>query len=95
VAAQPGVRKLSLGTSAVIIAPMWGECFRLALYRALEYRHTRNPCRPVEFLFLVFRELAWWWTITIMLTVLVDFLQASPVTLWLSSRWRYGAATVG
>jgi hypothetical protein len=93
---SPEVRKLSLGTSIVIIALMWGECVRLALYRAFE--HPGIPeifADQIKFLFWLFRELGWWWTISVMLTVLVDFLQRSPVTLWLSSRWRRGAAGAG
>jgi hypothetical protein len=95
-ASGPKVRKLTLGTSVVIIALMWGECFRLALYRALEYPGIPETLAgQVKFLFWFFRELAWWWTINVMLTVLVDFLQTSPVTHWLSSRWRYGVPAVG
>jgi hypothetical protein len=95
-ASGPEVRKLSLGTSAVIVALMWSECFRLALYRALEYENISEIIAgQAKFLFWFFRELGWWWTISVMLTVLVDFLQRSPVTLWLSSRWRHGAAAAG
>lgn len=95
-ASGPVVRRLSFGTSVVVIALMWGECFRLALYRALEYESIPEIIAgQAKFLFWFFRELGWWWTISVMLTVLVDFLQRSPVTLWLSSRWRHGAAAAG
>jgi hypothetical protein len=81
------IRKLSLGTCVVILMLMWGECFRLALYRALE--HSGVPemvATNLKILFWFFRELGWWWTISVMLTVLVDFLWASPVALWLRCR---------
>jgi hypothetical protein len=85
--ASRDLRTVGLGTAAVIVLLMWGECFRLALYRALE-----NPGIPeilagnLKILFWFFRELGWWWTISVMLTVLVDFLWASPVLRWVSSR---------
>jgi hypothetical protein len=83
------IRKLSLGTSVVILALMWGECFRLALYRALE--HPRFPealAGQLGLLLWLCRELGWWWTVSVMLTVLVDFFRVSPLALWLSSRFR-------
>jgi hypothetical protein len=30
-------RNFSFGTSVIIVLLMWGECFRLALHRALEH----------------------------------------------------------
>jgi hypothetical protein len=82
------LRHLALGTSVVILLLMWGECFRLALYRAVEH-----PSMPevlgtnlkIQFWFL--RELGWWWTVSVMLAVLIDFLAASPLTHWVSSRF--------
>jgi hypothetical protein len=85
------VRKLSLGTSVVIVALMWGECARLALYRALEYLVVPEMLAgQLKLLFWLCRELGWWWTIGVMLAVLVDFLQVSPIAFWLSSRFRGG-----
>jgi hypothetical protein len=74
---------------------MWGECFRLALYRALE--HSGVPemvASNMKVQFWLLRELGWWWTISVMLTVLVDFLWASPVALWASSRFRHSMVGV-
>jgi hypothetical protein len=89
------IRKLSLGTSVVIVLLMWGECFRLALYRALEHPGFPEALGgQLELLFWLCRELAWWWTVSVMLTVLVDFFRISPVALWLSSRFRSGVVTV-
>jgi hypothetical protein len=88
-------RKLILGTSVIIVALMWGECFRLALYRAAE--HPGFPealAGQVKLLLWLCRELGWWWTVSVMLTVLVDFFRVSPVALWLSSRFRSGVMAV-
>jgi hypothetical protein len=85
-----GIRNLSLGTSVVIVLVMWGECFRLELHRALE--HFGLPemlAGNLKVQFWLLRELGWWWTISVMLTVLADFLWASPITHWLSSRFRH------
>jgi hypothetical protein len=89
------IRKLSLGTSIVIVLLMWGECFRLALYRVLE--HPGFPevlAGQLGLLLWLCRELGWWWTVSVMLTVLVDFFRVSPVALWLSSRFRSGVVAV-
>jgi hypothetical protein len=50
---------------------MWGECLRLALSGA--------GAGGAEVLFWLLRELYWWWTASLMLAVLGDFLQDSPV----------------
>jgi hypothetical protein len=87
--------KLSLGTCVVIVMLMWGECFRLALYRALEHSDVPEMvARNLKVQFWLLRELGWWWTISVMLTVLVDFLWASPVALWASSRFRHSMVGV-
>jgi hypothetical protein len=73
------VRRLGLGTGIVIVLLMWGECIRHALYSALE-----NPRAPqilagdLKILFWLVREFAWWWSVSVMLTVLTDFLRDSP-----------------
>jgi hypothetical protein len=70
---------LGLGASVVIVLLMWGECFRLALYSALEQPGVfEGLAGGVEILFWLLRELCWWWTVSIMLAVLADFLQNSP-----------------
>ena len=85
-----GIRNLSLGTSVVIVLVMWGECFRLALHRALaHYGLPEMLAGNLKVQFWLLRELGWWWTISVMLTVLVDFLWASPIMHWVSSRFRH------
>jgi hypothetical protein len=89
------IRKLGLGTGVVIVALMWGECFRLALYRAIEHPgFPETLAGQLELLFWVCRELGWWWTVSVLLTVLVDFFRVSPVAHWLSSRFRSGVVAV-
>jgi hypothetical protein len=89
------LRKLSLGTSVVIVLLMWGECFRLALYRALEYPGVPNMLAGnLKVLFWFFRELGWWWTISVMLAVLADFLLDSPAMRWVSSRFDHPVVDV-
>jgi hypothetical protein len=63
-----GLRNLALGTSLVIVLLMWSECFRIALWTS---RYI--------FGFWLLRELCWWWSISVMLTVLIDFLWSSFV----------------
>jgi hypothetical protein len=85
-----GIRNLSLGTSVVIVLVMWGECFRLTLHRALAlYGLPEILAGNLKVQFWLLRELGWWWTISVMLTVLVDFLWTSPITHWVSSRFRH------
>jgi hypothetical protein len=86
-ATSPEIRKLSLGTCVVIVLLMWGECFRLTLYRALEHPGVPETLAGLKILFWLLRELGWWWTISVMLTVLVDFLWDSPIARWVSSRF--------
>jgi len=89
------IRNLSLATSVVIVLLMWGECFRLALHRALEHPGVAEPLAGnLKILFWFSRELGWWWIISVMLTVLVDFLWDSPIMRWVSSRIDHSLAGV-
>jgi hypothetical protein len=79
----------------VIVLLMWGECFRLALYNALEPPGvTEIISGQLRVYFWLIRELGWWWTISVMLTVLVDFLWASPIMRWASSRFDHSVVGV-
>jgi hypothetical protein len=94
--ASRDIRKLSLGTSLVIVLLMWSECFRLALYRSLEHPGVPETLAGnLKVLFWLVRELGWWWTISVMLTVLADFIWASPVLRWVSSRFGRSVVRVG
>ena len=74
------LRTLGMATSVVIVLLMWGECFRVALYRALEVPGVPEII-PGQFrvYFCLVRELGWWWAVNVMLVVRADFLWDSPV----------------
>jgi hypothetical protein len=67
-----GLRALCLGSAVVIVLLMWGECLRQAL--------------DGGFGFWLLRELGWWWSISVMLALVADFLWESPV-LQAASAW--------
>jgi hypothetical protein len=66
------LRALCLGSATVIVLLMWGECLRQAF--------------DGGFGFWLLRELGWWWSVSVMLTLVVDFLWGSPV-LQVASAW--------
>jgi hypothetical protein len=66
------LRGLCLGSAIVIVLLMWGECLRQALNGG--------------FGFWLLRELGWWWSVSVMLALVADFLRRSPV-LQAASVW--------
>jgi hypothetical protein len=66
------LRALCLGSAIVIVLLMWGECLRQVL--------------DGGFGFWLLRELGWWWSISVMLALVADFLRESPV-LRSASAW--------
>jgi hypothetical protein len=66
------LRALCLGSAIVIVLLMWGECLRQALGGG--------------FGFWLLRELGWWWSVSVMLALVADFLWESPV-LQAASVW--------
>jgi hypothetical protein len=58
------LRALCLGTAIVMVLLMWGECLRLPFGGG--------------FGFWLLRELGWWWSVSVMLTLVADFLSESP-----------------
>ena len=89
------VRALGLATSLVIVLLMWSECFRLALYDALEYLDLPLVIAvEIKMLFWLVREVCWWWVVSVMMAVLADFLEASPVIRGVSSRLALSIAQV-
>jgi hypothetical protein len=74
------VRQLGLGTSIVIVLLMWGECIRHALYSALENPSVSQILAgDLKILCWLIREFGWWWSVSVMLTVLIDFLRDSAI----------------
>ena len=49
----------------------------------------------LKLLFWLCRELGWWWTISIILTVLADFFRDGPVVRWVSARLDHLVVGVG
>jgi hypothetical protein len=89
------VRTLGLATSLVIVLLMWSECFRLALYDALEYLGLPSIIAvEIKMLFWFVRELCWWWVVSVMLAMLVDFLETSPVIRSVSSLFAFSIGPV-
>jgi hypothetical protein len=73
-------RVVALGTGIVIVLLMWGECLRLGLYRALdETAISKALAGGVKIQFWLTRELCWWWSVGVMLALLVAFLRNSPI----------------
>jgi hypothetical protein len=58
------LRALCLGSATVIVLLMWGECLRQALGGG--------------FGFWLLRELGWWWSVSLMLALVADFIRESP-----------------
>jgi hypothetical protein len=74
------LRILGRGAAVVILLLMWGECFRLALYRFLEQLGASAAITgSLQMEFWLLRELCWWWTISVMLAVVIDFLREAPI----------------
>lgn len=66
------LRVFCLGSAIVIVLLMWGECLRQALRGGIG--------------FWLLRELGWWWSVSLMLALVADFLRESPV-LQAASAW--------
>jgi hypothetical protein len=60
----PKLRALCLASAIVIVLLMWGECLRQAV--------------DGGFGFWLLRELGWWWSVSVMLALVADFLRESP-----------------
>jgi hypothetical protein len=79
-------RNLSLGAGVVIVLLMWGDCFRLAIDRRLEHAGGfEQLVGDAKILFWLIRELGWWWTVSLMLVVLADFVRGSSIVHGVSS----------
>jgi len=59
------LRALCLGTTIVVVLLMWGECLRSAFGGG--------------FGFWLLRELGWWWSVSVMMALVADFLWESPI----------------
>jgi hypothetical protein len=68
------LRALCLASAIVVVLLMWGECLRQAL--------------DGGFGFWLLRELGWWWSVSVMLALVADFLRESPVLCSISAWFR-------
>ena len=68
------LRALCLGSATVIVLLMWGECLRQVVGGG--------------FGFWLLRELGWWWSVSLMLALVADFIRESPA-------WRGASAWFG
>jgi hypothetical protein len=66
------LRALCLGSASVIVLLMWGECLRRAF--------------DGGFGFWLLREFGWWWSVSVMLALVANFLWESPI-LQAASAW--------
>jgi hypothetical protein len=77
---NPNLRKLGIGTSSVVVLLMWGECLRFTLDRILKNSAVAQIVADnLRILFWFIRELGWWWTVGVMLAILVDYLRGSRI----------------
>ncbi len=73
-------RALGLGAATVIVLLMWGECFRVNLHAALQRLEApESVACAIELQFWLWRELGWWWIVSVMLAVLADFACQAPL----------------
>lgn len=91
-----GVRRLLVCAGVVIVMLMWEECARRALYRVLT--HAAFPAvsvYSVKLAFFLARESAWWLIVSLLASVLIDFLMRSEIGMALQSRLRKQIAFQG
>jgi hypothetical protein len=93
--ASRNLRTVGTAASVVIVLLMWGECFRLALYRAFELPGVPTTIAgQLGTYFWLVRELGWWWTVAVMLGVLAASLRDLPIVRWALSRLDRSVETV-
>jgi hypothetical protein len=73
-------RALGLYTAIVVVLLMWGECLRVNLHALLQRTEAPEPVAGVlELQFWLWRELGWWWLVSVLLAVLADFVGEAPI----------------
>ena len=84
--ADPALRKTVMGTAIVLIFIMWGEFFRTELLAQIHHSTDPGIVNGLSALYSIVwlvRELAWWWLVSVMTTILIDFLAQSETVLGL------------
>ncbi len=79
-AQRRGVRRLLVYTGVVIVILMWEECVRRAFDHFLaQAAFPAIAAWWLKFAFFFVRELAWWSIVSILASVLIDFLMRSEI----------------
>src|SRR5262249_6557729 len=74
-APERSLRALGAVTSVVILFLMWGECIRQNLATARTVPDTpQSEILAALVIFWYVRELAWWWSVSVMAAIVLDFL---------------------
>lgn len=80
-------RRTFVGTGMVIVGLMWGECVRVNLLLALHALGAGETLVATAWLVVwLVREVAWWWSISVLTIVLVRFALAAPIGRWFLAR---------
>lgn len=83
-AVDRAAQRTAVGTGVVIVALMWGELLRVNLLFALHALGAGDTLVATAWLVLwLLRELGWWWSISVLTIVLIQFALASPTGRWL------------
>lgn len=80
------LRKTVMGTAVLLIFIMWGEFFRAELLAQIHHDTDPGIVNGLSALYSIVwlaREMAWWWLVSVMTTVLIDFLAKSEAVLGL------------
>jgi hypothetical protein len=84
-AAERSVRALGAVTCGVVLFLMWGECFRqnLAIARTIP-NAPQSEILAALVIFWYVRELAWWWSVSVMAAIVLDFVWWSETARFVS-----------
>src|ERR1700730_5889852 len=86
IAAGESTRAAAKVTSVLVVLLMWGEFFRTNLLFALRsFDAGEDVIQTAWFGFWLARELAWWWTISVLAAAALYLLSQSEIGRWFSS----------
>jgi hypothetical protein len=92
-AAGKGTERLAKALSRVVLVLMWGEFFRTNMIFALRGSGFGETAILAAWLgFWLLRELAWWWSISVLVALVLGLLRQSESARWLSSSFARRAA---
>ena len=95
IAAGESTRAAAKVTSVLVVLLMWGEFFRTNLLFALRsFDAGEDVIQTAWFGFWLARELAWWWTISVLAAAALYLLSQSEIGRWFSSALNRRTAVV-